>query len=915
MKTLLLALLFIPQVASAGLYDWYFGLLTPKSENITLGASAVTYSRTILPIDTTENLGTTTSPWDELHINEICLSADCKTAWPSVSGSSPVSTSTNETAGNLAYWTTTSGTPALLGKVATTSVTCTGGTTCTGFTAIGASPITIDSTTGNWATSSQDYYQSQFGQWLVTGSPKYLAPTTTIGFIVSASSTISDLTVTNGTTTNATSTNLSVSGKFLNATTSAWVRSLSSGLLSGGTLSINADNTKFDIASGNGIIVDNWTNPAIPVVYDITFSGTGISVTNLATDPVTFVLVDNTGAIVQQTSAPTPTQLRDYIFLGQLGHANNTNIANVINSPTFLTSPVSQLRDLLFELGTLNDGVAVSSGGSNLTLSRSAGSLFFSGANHSVDPKDPSRVSVTASSTLYFRLRTQTGAGTNNNTNLDVGNYDNAGTVTAIVGTKFQVFRVFQLVSGNTVIQYGQDTYTTMNDAIDSIPTQSFTVLANLRTEAVLIGLIAVRSSATDLSDDNQARFFTVSKFGEVTSSAGGGITDHGLLSGLTDDDHTQYVTLTGRVGDTIDRATTTQATTTNQAVTILKAISSAGLTIQSNNGTNVALMGAGGGAGVTFYDGVTVTDALTVDTSTLYVDSTNNRVGIGTTTPASGLSVQGNTLISGNITSVANITATGTIALSSGQRLVWGSGTNNSIYYDGSSVLITSGGSEAARFNSSYALDARTSALPIRLGNTKSLVGRNAANGADITIANVDSSDRVRIGANGEITISSSNVGIGTTTPSASLSVQGTSYLAGTTFLGATTTATTSEGYSGRISSWRYLTLSTATSTTWTASTSGAYIPFVTAPFTGTIRDVSCTASSTGAFIGVAPYIGTTPTTPSYFVASSTIGRVTFTSNNTFTVGQSIGAVFGTTTTDSNAKSVSCSFRVTETP
>ena len=44
--------------------------------------------------------------------------------------------------------------------------------------------------------------------------------------------------------------------------------------------------------------------------------------------------------------------------------------------------------------------------------------------------------------------------------------------------------------------------------------------------------------------------------------------------------------------------------------------------------------------AGGTFDSGVTVSGDLTVDTSTLKVDSTNNRVGVGTTSPASELTV-----------------------------------------------------------------------------------------------------------------------------------------------------------------------------------------------------------------------------------------------------------------------------------
>ena len=85
-----------------------------------------------------------------------------------------------------------------LSSVATTSVTCSGSTSCTSFTAIGASPITITSSGGG----------SSFGQaWEEYGSGGWLAPTTTLGIITSASSTIGNgtqaggLTISGGATT------------------------------------------------------------------------------------------------------------------------------------------------------------------------------------------------------------------------------------------------------------------------------------------------------------------------------------------------------------------------------------------------------------------------------------------------------------------------------------------------------------------------------------------------------------------------------------------------------------------------------------------------------------------------------------------------------------------------------------------
>jgi|GEM_PF-3260379 len=67
----------------------------------------------------------------------------------------------------------------------------------------------------------------------------------------------------------------------------------------------------------------------------------------------------------------------------------------------------------------------------------------------------------------------------------------------------------------------------------------------------------------------------------------------------------------------------------------------------------------------LTAYATTTLATDLRVDTNTLVVDSFNNRLGIGTTTPAMKLSVNGDALFNGDL-SLANITATGTLTLGS---------------------------------------------------------------------------------------------------------------------------------------------------------------------------------------------------------------------------------------------------------
>lgn len=168
-------------------------------------------------------------------------------------GTGNVATSSAETAGQLPYWTSTNGTPATLGSIATTSVTCSGDASCTPFTVIGSSPITITATGGaggSWATTSEQYFWSQFRDLQVAGSPTYLTPTSTSrGFLVGsgATSTLFNTQIVNGTTTNATTTNLAFTG------------------LTSGGLGVNANGGVYKAATTTYSTGLTYTNGAVTV--------------------------------------------------------------------------------------------------------------------------------------------------------------------------------------------------------------------------------------------------------------------------------------------------------------------------------------------------------------------------------------------------------------------------------------------------------------------------------------------------------------------------------------------------------------------------------------------------------------------------------------------------------------------------
>jgi hypothetical protein len=111
---------------------------------------------------------------------------------------------------------------------------------------------------------------------------------------------------------------------------------------------------------------------------------------------------------------------------------------------------------------------------------------------------------------------------------------------------------------------------------------------------------------------------------------------------------------------------------------------------------TSNQILGAGGTATLA---SATITGDLTVDTSTLKVDSTNNRVGIGTATPARPLDIVG------SFQSTLGWVLTGTPAgLGAATRYIGGASTTDSWYYNavsGGSHVWAFGESESMRLNS----------------------------------------------------------------------------------------------------------------------------------------------------------------------------------------------------------------------
>lgn len=305
----------------------------------------------------------------------------------------------------------------------------------------------------------------------------------------------------------------------------------STALFSGGQISINTSTT-VNITAVSCVFMD-YTNRLEPVASVGNFGPfNAVAVTNIATTPITYIGVNSSGTLVQQSSPFTATQRRTIVQLGAAVHSNNTSI-NAVNQ---LTAPggqlLNQVQDFINAIGPLNlTGNAITANGVNLNINKSAGTIFKYGSNYPTSATDPHQLSLSAGTAITFRYRTQNSVETADTTSIAPTQYDNAGTLTAVGTNNFSIQRIYIFQSGLVRLQYGQSVYSSMANALAGIASESFVVESNIAGNGIALAYLVVKGNATDLTDPTQAKFVQLSKFGASSVSASTSLTAGDLIA------------------------------------------------------------------------------------------------------------------------------------------------------------------------------------------------------------------------------------------------------------------------------------------------------------------------------------------------------------------------------------------------
>jgi hypothetical protein len=354
------------------------------------------------------------------------------------------------------------------------------------------------------------------GPLMVTGSNAYIQMFPVGGFPLPTNLTASYI-YTSGSTNDLYFTQYS--GPYTNTTRLRWLESnLYTGILHGGVLTSTPGSTTFTVTEGEGLIVSlnaftasapyptvkliQWPTSTQPIIY----SGSA---------NITYVGIDNVGAIVQQTNAWGSSDINQWdnqIELGVVLHLSGSVSNGVFNSPQISYGIPQQTDDFFRAFGPLKiSGHTLQASGSTPTLSikKSGGIAYREGANYVNNPNHPSTVTegdanISKIYRYYISGSTpiiDTGIANAGYTTIDNDNYVNTATgqLDTVGNSNWTIQRVFWIPNSPTnafIVYYGNATYSTLLNAVNAKDSEPFTESPNTSLNAIFIGYIIIEGGA-----------------------------------------------------------------------------------------------------------------------------------------------------------------------------------------------------------------------------------------------------------------------------------------------------------------------------------------------------------------------------------------------------------------------------------
>lgn len=334
-----------------------------------------------------------------------------------------------------------------------------------------------------------------------------------------------------------------------NVTRLRWLEgNLYTGLLHGGLIS-SASSTTFNISSGSGIVVNlnaSLTTDPFPTIQFVTWGNlTNQSLTYRTSSIQTFVGIDSSGSIIQQTTPWTNGQYNTSISLGTVLHQNQSTINGSITYPNVAYGYKQRTYDFIKAFGPLKlSGYPINTSGSR-GVTVGSGSAFADGRNYQVDPNNPSYITDSGTTVSKIFRYYQSGSAFVQDTNGGLGypeidptqyNPGNGGVLSPVAGGQYTVQRVFWYPNSTTkavVVYYGNTTYNSISNALANYTNEDFNEVENTKQNAVYLGAIIIKGNGS-FTTSADFRIITSGLFRSAAGTGATGVTNLASLSDVT---------------------------------------------------------------------------------------------------------------------------------------------------------------------------------------------------------------------------------------------------------------------------------------------------------------------------------------------------------------------------------------------
>jgi len=308
---------------------------------------------------------------------------------------------------------------------------------------------------------------------------------------------------------------------------------ISSGLLYGGK--ITSSGSMIYVSSGSGVILDpnaTFTKEINPQFTYVTWANYSASATFLTSSQNTYIYVDSFGVVRQQTSFFDQTQYEQAIPLGRVTHPNFSSITGIGSNVQTTYDSDSQQSAFVRAFGPLKvSGFSIQAHAGSLSFGVGSGIAYTLGGFYSQDPNSPSHYNGAATPTASIARAYRSGSGIrlDNNggtfyTTVDPDYWDDGtGVLNTMATGDWQIQRVFfNPVTGRSTVYYGQNTYTTLLNALQYLATDSFTEGEFTANSLIFIGYLVLKGQTNNIADTNNNRVINGGIFRNIAGGSSG---------------------------------------------------------------------------------------------------------------------------------------------------------------------------------------------------------------------------------------------------------------------------------------------------------------------------------------------------------------------------------------------------------